>query len=112
MRQAPPMMWFVAVVAGLVLFGFLMRDRRDVSRPEAFALNPNEYVYVEDDGSTRELDDEERDYLATPFHPNDGARPYVKRRYKALTPDGRIGGFLPRGEVPLTAKVRPSPHRS
>ena len=36
------------------------------------------------EGGARELHSEERDYLETRFHPTDGARPYVKRRYSQL----------------------------
>ena len=58
------------------------------------------FVYVEDDGSIRELSAEEAEYLATPFHPADGGRPYIKNSYKARTPAGQLGGFLHRRDVP------------
>lgn len=47
-----------------------------------------DYVYIEDDGSVRELAADEIEYLDTEFLPNDGARPYVKGRYSDRTPDG------------------------
>ena len=40
-----------------------------------------------------ELDEEEKEYLKTRFEPNDGARPYIKTRYKELTPDGKLWGY-------------------
>ncbi len=59
-----------------------------------------DYVYVEDDGSIRDLAPDEIEYLDTDFLPNDGGRPYIKRRYSERTPNGRLGGYLPRRKVP------------
>lgn len=58
------------------------------------------YVYVEDDGSVREVSKEDEDYLNTQFHPTDGARPYIKLAYNQRTPDGRLSGFIERRRVP------------
>ena len=73
-------------------------------------LRPNEsgfeYVHVELDGTVRELDEEEKEYLKTEFHPADGARPYIKSRYKALTPDGKMWGYLERRRVPRRVKIK------
>ena len=57
-------------------------------------LNPYPYVYIEVDGSYRELLAAEKVYLQEKFHPNDGNRPYVKSRYWQLTPDAKLSGFL------------------
>ncbi len=67
---------------------------------------PYPYVYVTAPGFFRELTADEREYLQTPFHPADGARPYVKNRYEDLTPDGRIIGFLRRDKLPLTVRLQ------
>jgi hypothetical protein len=56
-------------------------------------------VYVNEDGSARKLDADEYEYLATGCHPADGARPYIKSRYDARAPDGRLAGFLQRDEL-------------
>jgi hypothetical protein len=40
--------------------------------------NPTDYVHVEEDGSARELEPDELEYLATAFDGADGARPYIK----------------------------------
>ena len=64
-----------------------------------------EYVYVKDDGSVRELDKSEEVYLREEFHPNDGARPYIKFSYKELTPDGKISGFIARRRVPAKISI-------
>jgi hypothetical protein len=62
------------------------------------------YIYVDDEGGARELDEAEREYLTTEFHPADGGRPYIKPYY-ALTPDGRMGGFLRRRQLPKRIKT-------
>ena len=64
-----------------------------------------EYVYVENDGTVRELDIEEIGYLQTEFEPTDGARPYVKSSYEQLTPDNKIMGFLHRSKVPENIEI-------
>ncbi|MGG8497848.1 hypothetical protein ACQY1Q_15660 [Tenacibaculum sp. TC6] len=53
-----------------------------------------EFVYVENDGTIRELDKDEIEYLQTEFKPTDGARPYIKSKYTQLTPDKKISGFF------------------
>ncbi|GGW61059.1 hypothetical protein DFQ11_102599 [Winogradskyella epiphytica] len=57
------------------------------------------YVYVENDGTVRELNKDEIEYLQTEFEPTDGARPYVKNSYNQLTPNKKILGFLHRSKV-------------
>ncbi len=64
-----------------------------------------EYVYVEIDGTVRELDNDEIEYLGTDFDPSDGARPYIKSSYEQLTPDKKILGFLHRSEVPKEIEI-------
>lgn len=88
------------IVAFGVWFAYQIRPRR--KREPGF-----EYVYVEDDGSARELDDDEREYLSTRFDPADGARPYIKFRNESLTPDGLLGGYLRRRQLPKGIPVRP-----
>ncbi len=68
-----------------------------------------EYVYVELDGSVRELYNDEVEYLKEEFHPNDGNRPYIKYSYKDLTPSGKISGFIRRRRVPRHIAIRPVP---
>jgi hypothetical protein len=66
---------------------------------------PYPYIYVEDDGTYREIDEEERKYLEERFHPCDGARPYTKFGLYSLTPDGKIGGYLERTKLPRDLKA-------
>jgi uncharacterized protein YndB with AHSA1/START domain len=70
------------------------------------AADPDEardrFVYMDDDGSTRELTPDESEYLATAFHPVDGNRPYIKASAASRTPDGRLRGFLLRWDMRST----------
>ena len=74
-----------------------------------FPLRPKEpgfeYVYVNEDGTVSELDEENIEYLKTKFSPADGARPYIKSRYNELTPDKKILGFLHRSKVPKEMEI-------
>ena len=63
------------------------------------------YVHVELDRTVRELDSDEQEYLKEVFHPNDGARPYIKSNYWQKTPDGKIDGFLKRIRVPWWIEI-------
>jgi|SRR6185437_14243314 len=89
----------------LLLMGwwfFLRRSRR----PKEAGFR---YVYVNLDGSARELTAEEREYLSETFSGGDGGRPYIKFKYESLTPDGRISGFLERRQVPAKIEIQPPP---
>ncbi|MDQ8005204.1 MAG: hypothetical protein REI64_10425 [Pedobacter sp.] len=66
-----------------------------------------EYVHVDEDGSVRELDKDEIEYLSTEFEPADGGRPYIKNRYSQLTPDKKICGYILRRRVPRHLEIRP-----
>jgi len=70
--------------------------------------NAGALVYVNEDGSVRELTEAERTYVATEFSPLDGARPYVKSRYSDRTAWG-IQGYLLRAEVPDGVSIDPPP---
>ena len=69
--------------------------------------NPDEYVYVNQDGSVRELSNDERQCLAQRFEPSDGNRPYTKASYEAQDGWGSISGFLPRNKLPPHIAVEP-----
>ena len=66
----------------------------------AASLEPYPYVFVEDDGSVRELHLEERKYLETPFSPFDGGRPYTKEDYESRDGWKSIKGFCLRAKIP------------
>lgn len=67
------------------------------------------YVYIEEDGTARELNADEREYLTMEFSPGDGGRPYIKWDYDQKTPDGRIIGYLQRRLLPKNVAVKPAP---
>ena len=79
---------------------FLLRWFRS-SRDSGF-----EYVYVNQDGSVRELSPNEQKYLREIFPPGDGGRPYIKSSYKSLDGWG-MSGFLLRKKVPSRITVDP-----
>ena len=86
-------------------------ERAVVSPEEAKAV-PYPYVYVENDGSVRELHAEERAYLEEPFHPTDGGQPYVKWRYRSRDGWGDLQGYCQRSKVPRTIVPQPAPAES
>ena len=65
-----------------------------------------EYVYVNKDGSVRELDIEEQNYLKEDFHGADGNRPYIKLRYNQRACNGEISGYIRRVRVPKKISIR------
>ena len=112
-------LFFGGVGAGAGMAALLVQRRRH--KQEAAATNESGkyraassaanaralYLYVEEDGSARELSADEAEYLATAFDPSDGGRPYIKDRYSSRTPVGRLRGFLERKELPADVRVRP-----
>lgn len=104
---------FLFILAGIVMavafyvvrILFSMRPRR--AKESGF-----KYVYVNDDGSARELDEDERVYLSTEFHGGDGNRPYIKSKYSSLTPDGKLRGYLWRRQLPKRIGIEPAPEHA
>jgi hypothetical protein len=70
-------------------------------------LRADEYVYVNQDGTVRELSQDERDYLSQDFSPADGARPYIKLLYSSRNGWGSRSGFLLRKRVPSRITIEP-----
>jgi hypothetical protein len=66
-----------------------------------------EYVYVENDGTVREVSEDDQAYLNTHFSPGDGGRPSIKTRYKSRNGWGNISGFIPRRRVPRQLPISP-----
>lgn len=99
-------MTLLYIIIGILLtvgLFFYLRDFIPL-RPEEPGF---EYVYVNEDGTVSELNDEDVEYLKTEFSPADGARPYIKSRYKQLTPDKKISGFILRKRVPKRMEIQP-----
>lgn len=96
----------IGVLAGIILLaiGIIYLRYFIPLRPKE---NGFAYVYVEDDGTVRELYEDEIEYLEEEFHPTDGARPYVKSRYSSLAPDNKMSGFIYRNRVPKKIIIKP-----
>ncbi len=77
--------------------------------PSEAKQNPYPYVYVNRDGSVRELHPAERDYLETPFLIGDSGRPYVKQAYLDKDGWGEIKGFCPRYVIPKELSIAEAP---
>jgi hypothetical protein len=67
------------------------------------------YVYVNADGTARELHPNERQYLETEFVLGDGGAPYVKSSYADLNGWGEIRGFLERAKLPEGMPIQDAP---
>ncbi len=81
----------------ILILGLLFFIRFGPRRPKEPGF---EYIFVEENGVARELDSDEIEYLNTPFHGGDGARPYIKSHYAELTPSDSIAGYLWRRKLP------------
>lgn len=79
-----------------------------VSEKDAKTI-PYPYVYVEKDGTVRELHSSERRFLETPYHPADGSRPFIKKSFKALNPFGNLRGTCLRSKVPHQISIQAAP---
>lgn len=95
----------IGVVIGVIILGIGVIYLRYFIplRPQE---NGFEYVRVNIDGTVRELYNDEIEYLNEEFHPTDSARPYIKSRYKSLTPDKKMSGFIQRNRVPRKVEIK------
>jgi hypothetical protein len=66
-------------------------------------------IWINEDGSARELTEAERTYVDTDYSPFDGARPYVKSAYAQRDGWGRLRGYLLRNELPENLSIAPAP---
>ncbi len=110
------MMTFAAIVLGLglavvllLLAAWLWSSWQIRGMPKAKEREAGTYarhfVYVNDDGSVRELTTDDTDYLNTTFLWNDSAQPYIKDRYTSRTPDGLLHGYLLRSRLPKGTEI-------
>jgi len=65
------------------------------------------YVYVNQDGSVREVSPAERTYISTEFAGSDSGRPYIKASFEARDGWGSLSGFIERCMVPARIRVAP-----
>ncbi len=66
------------------------------------------YVYVNEDGSVRELTAEERHHISIDGSGIGGAAPYIKRAYESVDGWGLMAGHLRRSAVPDALPVKPA----
>ena len=90
---------------------FSSRSGRLVQPPKRAAMpNASEVlVYINDDGSARELSETEKKYVDTEYAPLDGARPHIKTRYEQRNGWGNLSGFLQRKDVPVGMPINLAP---
>ena len=65
-------------------------------------------VWINADGSAREITDAEKKYVDTQFSPFDGARPYIKSHYEERNGWGELSGYLERNKVPEGTAINPA----
>jgi len=66
-----------------------------------------EFVYMNQDGSVRELSPAERTYLSEGFSGADSGRPYIKSSSKSRDGWGSLSGFIERRKLPAQIKISP-----
>jgi hypothetical protein len=70
---------------------------------------PYPYIYVNSDGTARELHPDERRYLETEFKGGDGAAPHIKFSYDERDGWGDLRGFMKRNLLPDGMAVAAAP---
>ncbi len=90
----------IIIVALVALFAFQMRPRR--KHEPGF-----KFLYVNQDGSVRELSPDEQAYLSEQFSGGDGGRPYIKSNYQSSDGWGSQSGFIERRKVPAGIPILP-----
>lgn len=91
-----------AVVIGFGLWRLIELPIRR-SRESVF-----DYIYVDDQGRARELDDDEKEYVASAIIP-DETDLHIKPEYQSRRSDGRLSGYLRRRQLPRHISVGPAP---
>ena len=94
---------FVYILAGILVVAILKSawtGRRRRPHEEGYG-----YVYINQDGSAREVTESERDYLETDFVGGDSGRPYIKSSYGSKDGWGSISGFIQRRRVPARIPI-------
>jgi len=67
------------------------------------------YIYVNADGTAREVHAGERTYLETEFQGGDGAMPYIKDTYDERNGWGDLNGYLKRAQLPAGIPIAEAP---
>ena len=72
-------------------------------------MEPFPYVYIDAEGTARELHAAERAWLETEYKGGDGAAPYVKDSYEERNGWGELSGYLKRDALPAGTAVADAP---
>jgi hypothetical protein len=91
--------------------------RRSVAQSKGYAVvsadeaarDPYPYIFIDDDGTARELHAAERAYLEQVFIPFDGGRPYVKVILKRVMAGEALRGCLIALSFQMVCLLRPRP---
>lgn len=94
-----PHLYAIITIATILTLWLIWNNRSRRPPEEGY-----KFVYINQNGSARELTDDEQAYLETDFRGDDGGRPYVKFSYGCKDGWGSISGFIERRKVP--AKIR------
>jgi hypothetical protein len=72
-------------------------------------MQPYPYVFINADGTARELHADERAWLETEYKGGDGAAPYIKGSYEQRNGWGELNGYLKRDTLPAGTPVTDAP---
>jgi len=109
-RRSPKLLASTTFSSSVVRCGALQAPRGAAQSVRSMQA-ADQLVYVNQDGSVRELSHDECRYLAQQFHPSDGGCPYIKESYDCQDGWGGISGFLRRTSLPSGIVVEPvNPH--
>jgi hypothetical protein len=78
-----------------------------ISEGAAMSTLSEALIWIEADGSARELNDTEKKYVDTAFSPFDGARPFIKSRYDQRNGWNDLSGYLQRKLLPKGIPINP-----
>ena len=91
-----------AAIAAIVIVGLAWKFGPRRGKEPGF-----KFVYVNQDGSARELSPGEQAYLSEQFPGGDSGRPYIKSSYESHDGWGSQSGFLERRRVPSRITILP-----
>lgn len=90
---------------GILMYSMYVKPRRPKEPGHAF-------VYVEKNGTVRELNADEELLLERNFYPGDPMMPYIKQTYSQLNEDGNPAGFIMRHKVPPNITIQKKDYRA
>lgn len=95
-------MIIAAIIVTLVALSLLWSYRRRRGSEPGFG-----FVYVNQDGTVRELSPAEREYVSAEYSGGDSGRPYIKSRFESVDGWGSQSGFILRRRVPTAISILP-----